>query len=61
MATMSHVVEQTPETLIAAAIDKQRHVQKYHDPDNPYKIALTFCMERLQRFLIERGQGDRKT
>lgn len=61
LATVNYVVEQAPVTLIAAAIDKQRHVQKYHDPDNPYKIALTFCMERLQRFMTERGQEDRKT
>lgn len=61
LASVNYLVEHAPVTLIAAAIDKQRHVQKYQDPDNPYKIALTFCMERLQMFLNERGQGDRKT
>lgn len=58
---MNQVVAQAPVTLVVAAIDKHRHVEKYHDPANPYKIALTFCMERLQRFLAERGQQHRKT
>ncbi|KAI93517.1 3-deoxy-D-manno-octulosonic acid transferase, partial [Rhodomicrobium udaipurense JA643] len=31
------------------------------DPANPYEIALSFCMERLQRWLRERNQVDRTT
>lgn len=50
-----------PMTVIAAAIDKQRHVRRYTEPDNPYGIALTFCMERLQRWLSEHGQGGHQT
>ena len=61
LARLNDVVEHAPVTLIAAAIDKHRHVQKYAEPDNPYKIALTFCLERLQRFLAERRQIARKT
>ena len=48
-------------TIIAAVIDKQRHVERYSEPGDPYEIALAFCMERLQRFLMERGQIDRMT
>jgi hypothetical protein len=47
--------------LIAAVIDKQRLVQQYAYPNDPYGIALGFCMERLQRFLLERHQADRLT
>ena len=47
--------------MIAAVIDKQRHAQRYSDPANPYEIALTFCMERLQRWLIEHSQQERLT
>jgi len=50
-----------PFTVIAAVIDKQRHVKRYTDPANPYEIALTFCMERLQLWLAERGQADKLT
>ncbi len=45
-------------TLIAAVIDKAKHVKKYSDPADPYSIALGFCMERLQRFLIDKGQAN---
>jgi hypothetical protein len=43
--------------LIAAVIDKAKHVARYTEPADPYSIALTFCMERLQRFLQERSQA----
>ncbi|WP_363350069.1 DUF3800 domain-containing protein [Methylocystis echinoides] len=55
------IMRDAPMTIIAAAIDKQRHVRQYSDPANPYGIALTFCMERLQRWLVERGQANSKT
>jgi hypothetical protein len=48
-------------TIIAASIDKKRHRAKYSEPADPYGIALTFCMERLQRRLIELGQEKHKT
>ena len=48
-------------TLIAAVIDKAKHVKKYSDPADPYSIALGFCMERLQRFLIDKGQANVQT
>lgn len=50
-----------PMTIIAAVIDKARHVKKYSDPSNPYEIALEFCMERLQRWLGENDQAERLT
>lgn len=50
-----------PFTVIASVIDKSRHVRRYVNPVSPYTIALEFCVERLQRFLSERGQTDRLT
>jgi hypothetical protein len=58
---VNQLITDMPVTVIAAVIDKQRHVARYSDPANPYEIALTFCMERLQRWLQERGQTDRLT
>lgn len=60
MLQLNALIEHAPVTLIAAAIDKQRHVAKYRDPSNPYEIALTFCLERLHRWLEENGQQGRK-
>jgi Protein of unknown function (DUF3800) len=61
MARMSELIADADFTLIAAVIDKEKHVAKYSDPVDPYGIALGFCMERLQRFLIEKKQADRLT
>lgn len=38
-----------------------KHVEKYTEPADPYSIALSFCMERLQRFLLNKNQGDKLT
>lgn len=61
MSRINGLIQSTPVTLIAAVIDKGRHIQQYRDPANPYEIALTFCMERLQRWLKEQQQSNRKT
>jgi len=58
---MNVLFDDAPVTLIAAAIDKQRLAHRYNQPDNPYAIALTFCMERLQRFLGEQNATGQKT
>jgi hypothetical protein len=55
------LIARVPVTVIAAVIDKQRHIKQYRDPANPYEIALAFCMERLQRWLGEQGQDSRRT
>ena len=61
MERVNELMGTLPFTIIAAAIDKQRHVRRYSDPANPYEIALTFCMERLQRWLREHGQDNKLT
>ncbi len=53
---VNSIMAAVPVTVIAAAIDKQRHVRQYSDPANPYEIALTFCMERLHHWLREHRQ-----
>ncbi len=58
---LNRLMAEMPVTVIAAVIDKPRHVARYSDPFNPYDIALAFCMERLQRWLQERSQADRLT
>src|ERR1700674_165166 len=58
---LNGVIDGTEFMIIASVIDKKRHVEKYSEPKDPYEIALGFCMERLQRCLMDRGQADRKT
>jgi hypothetical protein len=45
-----------PFTLVAGAINKQRLKERYQTPDNPYSLALKFCMERIYALLREHGQ-----
>ena len=47
--------------MIASVIDKAGLRNRYANPDNPYEIALRFCLERSFSFLRGIGQGDRKT
>jgi len=58
---LNGILHAMPLTIIGAVIDKQRHVASYVRPDNPYEIALTFCMERLWHFMREQQQIGRQT
>jgi hypothetical protein len=48
-------------TLVAAVIKKAALVAQYAYPDNPYGIALTFCLERAYGFMKDAGQESRLT
>lgn len=58
---LNGVIESAEFTLVAAVVDKAKLVDRYAVPNDPYEIALGFCMERLQMFLVERGQADATT
>jgi hypothetical protein len=47
--------------LIASVIDKTALQLRYAHPENPYEIALRFCLERTYAFLREYGQEDLQT
>ena len=51
LTTINTVVASAPFTLVTAIIDKRRLTRQYVQPDNPYEIALTFCIERVFRDL----------
>lgn len=57
-ADLNSVLEQAPFTLVAAAIHKERHRERYSSPNNPYHIALGFGLERLYRHLEGLGCRD---
>ena len=58
---LTGLMDQLPFTLIASAIDKQRLNHQYSEPDNPYNIAMRFCLERAFYFLQEQGEADTLT
>jgi hypothetical protein len=51
LAAINTAVADAPFTLITAIIDKRRLARHSDRPDNPYGIALTFCMERVFSYL----------
>jgi len=55
------LVAQAPFVLIASVIDKIKLSQRYKIPQNPYEIALRFCVERIFLFLEEAGVTDKIT
>lgn len=50
-AELSDLLKAAPFTLIAAVINKAALTSTYSRPDNPYELALLFCLERLQMHL----------
>ena len=58
MNDLTSTLEEMPFVLVAEAIHKERLKQRYAEPDNPYALALKFCMERVHAYLRERGESD---
>lgn len=56
MTELGDLIEEHNFVIVSVAIDKQRLAEKYHRPNNPYHIALEFCLERLYYFLCEKEQ-----
>jgi len=48
---LTSIIEDQDFKIIAAVIDKNKLSEKYKQPQNPYDIALRFCLERLHMFL----------
>jgi hypothetical protein len=55
MDDLGEVLASMPMVVTAAVIRKDRLKGKYYDPDNPYPLALLFCLERAHKFLKDRG------
>lgn len=54
---LNGLIEAAPITIFASVIDKLRLKKKYANPQNPYEIALLFCMEQLLDMLLKEGQA----
>lgn len=58
---VSAIIEQADFSLVACVIEKQKLLQRYQVPNNPYHLALAFGLERVYRYLQSKGQDDRIT
>lgn len=61
MEDLNSLVSDAPFTLVASIIDKNQLVKQYKKPENPYAIAMEFCLERAYYFLKEKNQADKLT
>jgi hypothetical protein len=58
---ITNIIEDETFTVISAIIDKNRLKQKYTHANNPYHIALSFCIERAYLFLKENNNSNKTT
>ncbi|HEX8243025.1 MAG TPA: DUF3800 domain-containing protein [Longimicrobium sp.] len=48
---LNRLMVESPFTLVASAIHKERHRERYSKPNNPYAIAVGFGLERVYQHL----------
>ena len=58
---LNELITEADFTVIATVIRKQQLAATYVHPNNPYELALTFCMERTYGFLEALNQHTLKT
>jgi len=51
LSELTQIIEGSMFTLVATVIKKENHRKRYHEPNNPYHIALGFGLERVFNFL----------
>lgn len=61
MTDINQFMQDVSYTLITSVIDKNRLKQQYYSPGNPYDISMSFCLERLYRFLMDKAQSEKIT
>jgi hypothetical protein len=61
LGALSKIIEASKFILITAVIDKRRMRDTGEIADNPYHIALRFCLEQLREFLAEKDQLSSQT
>lgn len=55
MDDLNIIVSNAPMRVVASAIRKDKLKQQYAYPENPYRLALLFCLERAYMFLAKKG------
>ena len=61
IAGLSDIIDQSNFILMSCVIDNNRLVGREAELDNPYHLALGFCLETLYEFLLEKYQDAKKT
>ena len=61
MSDLTDTLARCPFTLISGVIHKLRLREQYVEPENPYSLALKYCLERTYGFLRDCGQHELET
>ncbi|EAT12947.1 DUF3800 domain-containing protein [Bermanella marisrubri] len=61
MGQLAQIIEYSNFILVSCSIDKLALKKRGEINDNPYHLALGFCMETLYEFLEEKNQHNQKT
>ena len=61
MGQLGEIIDKSNFILISCVIRKEALGEKEAESDNPYHLALGFCLETLHAFLQEKNQDDKKT
>ncbi|MDX2224565.1 MAG: DUF3800 domain-containing protein [Rhodospirillaceae bacterium] len=61
LSELGDIVRRSDFKLVASVIDKRGLRDRYATPDNPYSLAMTFCVERIHRFLREKNAVSART
>jgi hypothetical protein len=61
LSQLTEIIERSNFILISCVIRKELLGEKAAESDNPYHLALGFCLETLHEFLAEKNQDDKKT
>lgn len=61
LTDLTELMQETKFILVSCVVRKDLLIQRYTIPKNPYFIALEFGLERIYKFLKEKGQHEKKT
>ncbi|XEQ99488.1 hypothetical protein SPX_43880 [Sporomusa paucivorans] len=55
---ISQLMENSQYKVLAAGIDKEKHVKKYKEPTHPYNLCMTFILERFCLYFLYRRRAN---
>jgi hypothetical protein len=61
LSALNDFIDQSPFSLVAAAIQKSNLAGQYSVPENPYELAMEFGLERVFYHLKSLGQAEKTT
>lgn len=61
LGELTDIIEQSNFILISSVIDKQKLRSRGGQPENPYHLALGFCLETLHELMQEKNQDGATT